>query len=199
MRNEMKQLALKLDCYVLGASAFGVFIRWLQLQIAFDDNGLCGSSSLNVAVVLIVLAAAAVFYRFIKRMKAQQFVPPAAPHEALANTGRLFSILRWVIGGMMCLGALVLAMSCETDEEVVFLLILAGLALLSGVAFPALMKKVSDPQAKISLLCLLSIFAGADVRALARCLLQGQRYQQRRLGLRCGDHRGLGRNDRLLL
>ena len=75
MRNEMKQLALKLDCYVLGASAFGVFIRWLQLQIAFDDNGLCGSSSLNVAVVLIVLAAAAVFYRFIKRMKAQQFVP----------------------------------------------------------------------------------------------------------------------------
>ena len=62
MRNEMKQLALKLDCYVLGASAFGVFIRWLQLQIAFDDNGLCGSSSLNVAVVLIVLAAAAVFY-----------------------------------------------------------------------------------------------------------------------------------------
>lgn len=157
MRNEMKQLALKLDCYVLGASAFGVFIRWLQLQIAFDDNGLCGSSSLNVAVVLIVLAAAAVFYRFIKRMKAQQFVPPAAPHEALANTGRLFSILRWVIGGMMCLGALVLAMSCETDEEVVFLLILAGLALLSGVAFPLLMKKVSDPQAKISLLCLLSM------------------------------------------
>ena len=146
MRNEMKQLALKLDCYVLGASAFGVFIRWLQLQIAFDDNGLCGSSSLNVAVVLIVLAAAAVFYRFIKRMKAQQFVPPAAPHEALANTGRLFSILRWVIGGMMCLGALVLAMSCETDEEVVFLLILAGLALLSGVAFPLLMKKVSDPN-----------------------------------------------------
>ena len=58
---------------------------------------------------------------------------------------------------MMCLGALVLAMSCETDEEVVFLLILAGLALLSGVAFPLLMKKVSDPQAKISLLCLLSM------------------------------------------
>ena len=37
MRNEMKQLALKLDCYVLGASAFGVFIRWLQLQIAFPS------------------------------------------------------------------------------------------------------------------------------------------------------------------
>lgn len=157
MRKEMKQLALKIECYIVGACAFGVFIRWLQLQIAFDDNGLCGRSGLNVAVVLIILAAGYVFQRFIKQMRADRFLPNKAPHTALANGGRLHSLIRWAIGGLMCIGALALALSCETDKEAVFLLILAGSALLSGLAFPILMKRVNEPGAKPGPLCLLSM------------------------------------------
>lgn len=157
LRKEMQQLALKLECYILGSSAFAVFIRWLQLQIAFDENGLCGRSTLNVSVVLIVIAAGAVFLRFIKKMKESRLVPPTEPILALANSGhRLYGFIRWTIGVIMCLGALLLALSCETDENVILLLILAGLAFLSGVAFPVLMQKVNSVTAKIGTMCLLS-------------------------------------------
>ena len=156
MRKEMKQRALKIECYVLGGCAFGVFIRWLQLQIAFD-NGLCGKSGLNVAVVLILAAVCLVARHFINQMKSERFLPQTAPYAALANSGRLYTAIRWAAGGLMCVGALALALSCETDKNVVLLLILAGLALLSGLAFPLLMKRVNDPEAKPGPLCLLSM------------------------------------------
>ena len=35
----MQKDALEKTCYVGGAGAFGVFIRWLQLQVAFNDDG----------------------------------------------------------------------------------------------------------------------------------------------------------------
>lgn len=158
LRKEMQQLALKLECYILGGSAFAVFIRWLQLQIAFDDKGLCGKSTLNVAVVLIVLAAGAVFYRFVKKMQEERLVPPTEPLIALANAGnKLYGIIRWTIGVIMCLGALLLALKCETDENVTLLLILAGLAFLTGLAFPIYMQRVNSARLKIRPMCLLSI------------------------------------------
>ena len=36
----MQKKSLEITCYVAGAGAFGVFLRWLQDQLAFDENGL---------------------------------------------------------------------------------------------------------------------------------------------------------------
>ena len=33
----MQKKSLEITCYVAGAGAFGVFLRWLQDQLAFDE------------------------------------------------------------------------------------------------------------------------------------------------------------------
>ena len=56
----MKKEALEKTCYVGGAGAFGVFLRWLQTQVAFNDEGLPDASVFNVLVPLSILAGCAV-------------------------------------------------------------------------------------------------------------------------------------------
>ena len=60
----MQKDALEKTCYVGGAGAFGVFLRWLQTQVAFNDEGLPDPSVFNVLVPLVILIAGALFFFF---------------------------------------------------------------------------------------------------------------------------------------
>ena len=52
----MRKKPLEITCYVAGAGAFGVFFRWLQDMIAFNELGLVDRSVFNYLVPLFVLA-----------------------------------------------------------------------------------------------------------------------------------------------
>lgn len=60
--------ALELNAYAVGAGAFGVFFRWMQRQLAFE-NGLAKSSFWNLIVPLSILVVGYVFLRFEDRFK----------------------------------------------------------------------------------------------------------------------------------
>ena len=42
-----RKRALEISCYVVGAGAFGVFVRWLQVMMAFNEEGLVDKSFFN--------------------------------------------------------------------------------------------------------------------------------------------------------
>ena len=54
----MQKKPLEITCYVAGAGAFGVFFRWLQDQLAFDEAGLNEKSVFNLLVPALIVAAA---------------------------------------------------------------------------------------------------------------------------------------------
>ena len=128
--------SLELCCYVAGAGAFGVFIRWLQLQLAFNDLGLADPSFLHVFLILFVAAAAFVFLRFTNRFEHQGLYLPDEFSPSFANSGRLFMIARIAGGFLIVAGALLLFMQTDTDKNSTDYKILSALALLSGFSFP---------------------------------------------------------------
>ena len=132
----MQKKSLEITCYVAGAGAFGVFLRWLQDQLAFDENGLSEPSVFNFLVPLMLLAAAWMFTRFINKIQDDKCYVPRDFCDALFNPGKLFAVARWAIGLLMCLGAVVLLMTSETDVDADFIRIICLLAFLSGLAFP---------------------------------------------------------------
>lgn len=135
----MNKRSLEITCYVCGAGAFGVFFRWLQVMMAFDEAGLNEKSAFNVLVPLMIIAAAWVFLRFIKQIQAERRYLPKEYCEALYNPGKLFTAARWFAGMVMALGALVLFVAAETDVNSELLRILAILAFVSGASFPAVL------------------------------------------------------------
>ena len=59
--------SLEVSCYVLGAGAFGVFFRWMQLQLAYNAEGLPDRSVWNFFIILLIAVAAGIFWYFIRR------------------------------------------------------------------------------------------------------------------------------------
>jgi len=145
----MQKRSLEICCYVCGAGAFGVFFRWLQDQMAFDEAGLAEKSIFNYLVPLLVVASALLFNRFIEQAQREKLYIPSDFCQALKNEGRLFTFFRWLCGGIMVAGGLVLIATCETDKDAELLLILAFLAIAAGLAFPLLLGSANDKYGKL--------------------------------------------------
>lgn len=149
--------SLEISCYVLGAGAFGVFLRWLQDQMAFDDAGLAERSVFHFIVPLFILASAYVFIRFVDNFRAKRFFLPEDFCGALHNEGKSFTFFRWAIGVVMCLGALLVLFTCEVEKFPGLLRIIAVLGILTGISYPLLLSAANQKNIHPAFLCTLSI------------------------------------------
>lgn len=150
----MPNKTMEVTCYVAGAGAFGVFLRWLQDQMAFNKAGLAEKSFFHLFLILYIVAIAFVFLRFIDRERGARSTVPEEYDRALANPGKLYAILRWAAGGVVCLGSLLLFVSCEADKHATLLRILAGLSFVFGLSYPALLAAANRPVNRQWLCCL---------------------------------------------
>ena len=149
----MHKKSLEITCYVCGLGAFGVFFRWLQVMMAFDEAGLNEKSAFNLLVPLMILGAAWLFRRFNKQIRAERLYLPEEYCEALYNPGKLFTIIRWAAGGLMALGALVLFVAAETDVDAELIRIMAIIAFGAGVTFPLVLGAANyDELAHVAML-----------------------------------------------
>ena len=154
----MHKSPLQIGVFVVGAGAFGVFFRWLQLQLAFDE-GLAGPSMWNVVVPLSIVAAAWVFRRFVEQFRDDRCSLPEDFHGALKNDRLLYRMARIAVGVLMCLGALLVFAKSETDPNTGFLRVLAAAGFLAGLSWPLLLREADrEPgESKRWVLCLLSM------------------------------------------
>ena len=154
----MHNRALENTVYVLAAGAFGVFIRWLQLQLAFDDKGLCGASVFNFLVTAFIIIVAWVLRRRIAQML-ETAVLPQDYAAALKNPGKFYAFLRWLVGAIMALGGVLVIRSSEVEKQVILLRVLGGFAILSGICFPLFLGWANRELKSVqqTLLCLLGL------------------------------------------
>ena len=154
----MHKSSLQLGVFIIGAGAFGVFFRWLQRQLAFDD-GLAGPSLWNVVVPLSILAAAWIFRRFVEQFRDDRCHLPTDFHGALKNDLLLYRMVRVAVGALMILGAALLFAKSETDPNVGFLRVLSIAGALTGLSWPLLLAEANrEPLARRrGLICLYSM------------------------------------------
>ncbi|MBO6041437.1 MAG: hypothetical protein J6P58_09500 [Oscillospiraceae bacterium] len=151
--------ALEISCYVAGAGAFGVFLRWLQVQLAFNEIGLADKSLFHIFILLYLAVAAFLFLRFIDSQARHRLFLPEDFSSAFSNSGRLYTVVRFAIAGLMALGSLVLFMQAETDKHDVALRIVALLGIVSAVSFLLFIRAAdSDRKPDTRVLCLESFF-----------------------------------------
>ena len=149
--------SLELCCYVAGGGAFGVFLRWLQLQMGFNELGLADPSLLHWAVVLFVLAAAAVYAFFVRRFRKQLFYLPDDFQSAFHSEGRWYLAARLGGGLLVCAGAALLFLQTDLDQNATDYRVLSLLALISGLAFPVWLGSANRAELPPAwLLCILS-------------------------------------------
>ena len=153
----MQKKALEISLYVAGAGAFAVFLRWLQDQLAFNELGLADKSVFHAFVLLFLAAAAYVFLRFLNQFRDQGLILQEDFGAALANPGRLFSLIRLALGALMIGGSLLLFLSAGEDKYPGMLRALALLGALTGLSFPLLLSAANWEKRPVRLLCLLSM------------------------------------------
>ena len=138
--------SLEVSCYVLGAGAFGVFFRWMQLQLAYNAEGLPDRSVWNFFIILLIAVAAGIFWYFVRRNEKAGLSLPGDFFAALRNPGKLYAAFRWLIGLIMVAGSVLLFFTCEVDMNADFLRVLSGFGVLTGVSFPLLLVCANKPH-----------------------------------------------------
>ena len=148
---------LEVSCYVIGAGAFGVFFRWMQLQLAYE-NGLPEKSVWHFFVLLLIGAAAGTFFYFIRKQEKEHLAVPKDFFEALHNEGKLYTVIRWLTGLIMVAGSALLFSQSEVDSDATFLRVLSVLGMLTGISFPLYLTCANKPHVtKNATLTLLSL------------------------------------------
>ena len=149
--------SLELICYVAGAGAFGVFLRWMQLQLAFNELGLAEKSSFHAVLILFIVAAGVVFFRFVRGFEKARLYLPDSFSEAFSNPGTYYRIARIAAGLLVCAGSVLLFMQADEDAHSNDYLVLAVCGFLSGLAFPIWLSR-ADSRSETApwLLCVLS-------------------------------------------
>ncbi|MBR4394473.1 MAG: hypothetical protein IKT07_10715 [Oscillospiraceae bacterium] len=151
--------ALEISCYVAGAGAFGVFLRWLQVQLAFNEIGLADKSLFHIVLILYLAVAAFLFLRFIDSQGRHRLFLPEDYPSAFSNAGRLYTVVRFAIAALMALGSLVLFMQAETDKNDVALRIVALPGVISAVCFLLFIRSAdTEKEPNSRLLCWASFF-----------------------------------------
>lgn len=129
----MYKRSLEVCCYVLGASMFGFFIRWMQRMLAFDELGLVSFSVWSIFVLLFIAADIVMLRQFLKDFHSKNYILPGEFSAAFANPGKLHRLFRYIPGGLVTLGGLALLYSCETDIYATFYTILGICGVITGV------------------------------------------------------------------
>lgn len=149
--------SLELICYVAGAGAFGVFLRWIQLQMSFNELGLAEKSSLHFVLILFVVAAGVVFFRFVRGFEKARLYLPDSFSEAFSAPGNIYRIARIAAGLLVCAGAVLLFMQTAEDKHSTDYRVLAVAGFLSGIAFPIWLSRADrETETAPGLLCVLS-------------------------------------------
>ena len=149
----MRNKPLELTLYAACAGAFGVFLRWMEDQLAFDEAGLADPSAFHVIVPVFLIVCALVFRNALKQIDRKHYCVPAELEKALKSGVQLQTVLSYVTGGLMILGALLLFAKSEIDKYVGMLRLLSALALLSGVSFPLVLREANRVGPRRGLLC----------------------------------------------
>ena len=157
MLSKLQMRALETCCYVIGAGAFGVFIRWLQNVAGTNEEGLYNNTVWGIFVPLIMIAGAFVFIGMVRKLNRDRYYIDEDIPAALKNGGKIYPVLRIAIGVIMAAGALLLIAQCELDNEANLLRIVGALGFLTGISFPMMMKWYGEPQKRQGLMRLFVI------------------------------------------
>lgn len=155
----MRNKALEQTVFVFTAGGFGVFLRWMQRQLAFDDKGLCGPSVFNVLLPLFILALVWLLKKRNKELLGKRRSMSELQEEALRNPGKLYTALRWCCGGLMALGGVLIIRGSETETLVRMLRVLGVLAILAGLCLALYLGAVNRPigRKRRGLLCTITM------------------------------------------
>lgn len=146
--------ALQMSCYVLGAGAISFFLRWLQHQVAFDDNGLVGASVWNFILILFTCVSLYLAHDRISFYYERGYYIPESLGGVLHSSTRIAMILRIFFGLIMAAGGLILLLTCETYKSAGLLRIVSILGILTGICAPMLMHFADKDSYNPDIACL---------------------------------------------
>ena len=155
----MRTKALEYTVFVFTAGGFGVFLRWMQRQLAFDERGLCGPSAFNVLLPLFIAALVWLLRKRNRELLNRHVSMSLLQDEALQNPGKIYAAARWFCGGLMALGGVLVIRGSETEKLELMLRVLGILAILAGLSVSLYLSIVNRPvgRKKRGALCLLSM------------------------------------------
>lgn len=138
--------ALEYSCYSIGAGAFGIFARWMQLQLGRNEEGLFDPSFWNVFIVALIIGASIFYISFIRKFLQARMYVPADFYKAYKNDDKIFKVIRILITLIMFGGSALLFMQCDADMNAIFLQVLAILGIISGISFPLILSAANRPH-----------------------------------------------------
>lgn len=149
--------AVEAGLYAICAAAIGMFSRWMQRMMAFNDDGLPDPSFWNFAIFAIALGVALIFTRRIDKMKNRRWFLTKNYVEVYSTDNKWLLAASNLGAVIMCLGGILLITETTNEQRQLFYICTGILGAATGIELVAVIHSARNARFRPKTLRLMSI------------------------------------------
>lgn len=134
--NAQEHAALEATLYTVCTAAFGMFVRWMQKMLAFNENNLPDKSFWNWATPVTALIVALIFIRLIDKMKNRRWFLTKNYTEVYVTDSKVLLLIEIFGGFLVFLGGVLLISETEAAKNPIFYIVTGVLAMCAAIVLP---------------------------------------------------------------
>lgn len=170
--NAQEQAAVEATLYTVCTAAFGMFVRWMQKMLAFNENNLPDKSFWNWATPFTAFFVALVFIRLIDKMKNRRWFLTKNYTEVYATDSKICLVLSFFGGFLTFLGGALLIMETESAKNPIFYIVTGILAMCTAIVLPLLIVSANRRMFRPKVLRLITLLPLLFTAAWLICTYQ---------------------------
>lgn len=144
--------AVEICLYTVSGGAFGLFVRWMQKMIGYNEKSLPDPGFWNWAVIGIIAFAAFLLTKLVDGLKNRRWFLPRSHREVYSTDNRWLRLAAGTAAFLLVVGAILTLYSCGLEKNRYLLYVLSIFSVLTVIAHSVILSSANTGKHKLSIL-----------------------------------------------
>lgn len=144
--------AVEMCLFTVSCGAFGLFVRWMQKMVGFNEDGLPDPGFWNAALIVMILFTAYMTTRYVDKLKNRRWFLPRSHKEVYYTANKWLKLAANCAAALMLLGGLLSFVGCGLVKNRYLICVMSVFSALTVIAYGVMLYSAKNGRYKLSTL-----------------------------------------------